>query len=224
MLRIASVLILSLMLLFSCETTSGGRSFSRDEAVNALESLSADMVDIAAGKRIAESTVAGSLPVSYRNYASYVPLYGTLASEYCQSVADILTSLLPEVYSRLSDAIPDIINDNPESLIEGDTAVADAAIAAGGDIYADVVESASGRFAEAFSPSHSVFEDIRQAYINLETVGYNADIAEAEPISADVLAEILRQEAESILRDAEKQVRNSPESLSDPVYSIFWSR
>ena len=87
-----------------------------------------------------------------------------------------------------------------------------------------MVESASGRFAEAFSPSHSVFEDIRQAYINLETVGYNADIAEAEPISADVLAEILRQEAENILRDAEKQVRNSPESLSDPVYSIFWSR
>ena len=219
---------LILMLLSACASVESGYSFSREEAAAALYPLTEDMLARASEGRVPEGTIAGALPPSYRAFSAYVPLYAAIASEYTKELADILTPLIPEAFPAVRAAAEDAIASGPEKDIGGDTAFTDdlqaRCAAEAGRIYLDAVESSSESLAEAFSASHSAFSDVRLAYLNLASVGYPVDIAEPEPVSDEVLAQVLVQELFTLLGNAERNVKNSPDSAADPAYAVFWRR
>ena len=45
-----------------------------------------------------------------------------------------------------------------------------------------------------------------------------------EPVGDEVLAQVLVQELFTLLGNAERNVKNSPDSAADPAYAVFWRR
>ena len=90
-------IVLSIMLLaISCRSTDGTK-YTEGEIRNALMSLSSDMFsEVDTASPVEEERIIEALPATYSAYAEYVPLYGSIASDYAEKISRIISPLLPQ--------------------------------------------------------------------------------------------------------------------------------
>ncbi len=219
-------LLMLIILLSSCASTEKGE-FSTEEKRHALGVLGNDMIAYASVMgEIPEETMAAYLPASYTAYREYVPLYDELTSDYLSSLSAIISPLAGDALeiagSHLEEAVSlsdDDTLDNPEGL----TSLLQEAAAR--DVYSSLLErseAASAEAEDAFRVPYDSFTSVRDAYLNLASVGIDVSLPVPEPLSPQALAFIADDVLFSRLADAERSLRERMPESEDSPYLVFW--
>ena len=181
---------------------------------------------VSASPDISSDAVMAVLDPSFAAYADYVPLYDDLASSYAADVAAIISPLLPSAYPLVEGAMAGISSSHPVDLISGDTAFTDEIRRSiGQEVEAAYLSAVSGQaaaLAGAFSAASGEFSLIRQAYLNLSSVGGAMAVPLALPVSYGDLASLLANTLFSRLAEAERTLKNRPVTDSSSPYGVFW--
>lgn len=225
--RKALILVLACFLLFSCHTGQEGY-YTQEEKEEALTRLSDDiMAYVASGLYLSGASFLPALPDTFRAYEQYVPQYAAIADEYTGKLADILKPVLTEAYPLVAEASKAVSERVPVEAFRDDSGLT---ALVWNEVYQDVVEYYLGRLVElegalreAYSVSEREFSLVRDAYLNLNRVGYRIYIPAPEPAVTGVLAEVMADSLMYQLADAEKVLKNRPPETSDSPYRIFWS-
>ena len=226
MVRKRLAIALLLLLAVSCRSTEPVQ-YTEDEIRNALMSLSSDMFsEVDTASPVEEERIIEALPATYSAYAEYVPLYGSIASDYAEKISQIISPLLPqpmhvvlETASAIAESgLPAYIHDDT-SFTEGIRQMVYSDVL---DIYRKGLSSRDGGLREAFSQSYSEFMAVRAAYLNLSSVGHPVYIPEPGMIDREMAAAILADALFNRLGEAEKTLKNMPSGLSSGYYYVFW--
>ena len=224
LMRKTAIFLLSLILV-SCAST--GTYYSPEEKSASLERLSEDMLlYISSDYSIPAETIVSYLPSAYTTYSLYVPLYGRTALSYASAISDIVSPLVPSVYSVLRERMRASASEASDSSISSDTGFTDAvrlsSYAEIVQLYRNELKDEDDALSVAYRPSLDEFSSIRKAYMNLTKVGHTVYIPQPVPIDDEALSRMMADYLFTVLSEAEKMLKNQPPENADSPYNIFW--
>ena len=222
------LIMLYVLLLFSCTTARSGNSYTADEKRAAISLLASDVLELVRNDgNIDSSLFVQSLSETYRAYYGYCPIYESLSAEYAASLSEIISPLLDAAYPILIDAFSQILeSDGMDTIIASPEGLTDAlqSIAAR-DIYSVLIEdiaSVSSDLDQAFSESYGIFMSLRDAYLNLSIVGEQVSLPVPQAISTDLAAFIAEDALFTRIAEHEVALKSRIPDSPDSLYSVFW--
>lgn len=220
-------LFISIILLFSCQSTriEVSSGIDNERASSAIVVLGEDMISNAAID-ISILSLESSIPDSYKAYKEYVPLYEEYKDEYLKDISKIANDAISHFLDEIYDEVV-ILSSNPYAFISGDTSLT---LALKNNLRDRLIEectrlfsSYSSEFESAFSSSKGEFDSIRNAYLNLSSVGVTRALPVAGKADLHSIAVAAVDSLFDSLATAEKALKNMVvDRSSDSLYSIFW--
>ena len=225
--KLLPLLLCILLLAASCASSGRGGHFSDEEKKEALLLLGSDMIaaGVAEGPLTADDFIP-LLPPSFTAYQGYSPIYDDLAASYCGKIAEIVTpaaeAALPIVraaFEAAASADTDQAVSAPEGMTDSLQAIAARPVYTA--ILADVIAS-QDRLDEAFSEAKGIFSSVRDAYLNLSSVGVDTELPVPEPFAPEILAIAAESALFTRLGEAERGLKGKLPDSSDSLYAVFW--
>lgn len=220
-------LFISIILLFSCQSTriEVSSDIDNERASSAIVVLGEDMISNAAID-ISILSLESSIPDSYKAYKEYVPLYEEYKDEYLKDISKIANDAISHFLDEIYDEVV-ILSSNPYAFISGDTSLT---LALKNNLRDRLIEectrlfsSYSSEFESAFSSSKGEFDSIRNAYLNLSSVGVTRVLPAAGKADLHSIAVAAVDSLFDSLATAERALKNMVvDRSSDSLYSIFW--
>ena len=187
--------------------------------------LGSDMFD-GLDLKLSISDLESALPDSYKVYKNYVPLYSEYKDSYLEKIAELSESLIKDFYDYLYSEIVILANE-PEKYLSDDTSLTMALKnrvenILTSDLFLEL-NNHNIQLEEAFEDSSKEFNSIRDAYLNLNNVGYEHTLPKAEMVSLYGVSKVTVDSLFDALANAERTLKNKiVDRSSDSLYSIFW--
>lgn len=221
------ILILIMLLLPSCATESGTGSYSDSEKEAALLLLGSDMISMVESEgEIGAEAFLAALPASFRAYEGYSPLYGALSSSYAEAVSSIVSPILYDVYPLLRSVMDVAATEERDRSIQEPEGLTDMLqMLTARDIYSHLVDRISAMQDEldaAFEEPLRIFLSVRDAYLNLASVGLEAALPVPAPLSAELAAFVAEDVLFTRLGEKETELKSRIPDSPDSPYSVFW--
>ena len=225
--KLLPLLLCILLLMSSCISSGHDSHFTDQEKKEALLLLGSDMIaaGVAEGPLTADDFIP-LLPPSFTAYQGYSPIYDDLAASYCGKVAEIVTpaaeAALPIIRASFEAAASADINqavNAPEGMTDSLQAIAAR------PVYTAILSGIMARedsLEEAFSEAKGIFSSVRDAYLNLSSVGVDTELPVPEPFAPEMLAIAAESALFTRLGEAERSLKGVLPESPGSLYAVFW--
>ena len=225
--KLLPLLLCILFLLSSCASSGQSSHYTDEQKKEALLLLGNDMIaaGVAEGPLTADEFIA-LLPPSFTAYQGYSPIYDDLAASYCGKVAEIVTpaveAALPLLRTSFEAAASADINQAiaaPEGMTDSLQNVAAR------PVYTAILSGIMARedsLEEAFAEAYGIFSSVRDAYLNLASVGVDTALPVPEPFAPEMLAIAAESALFTRLGEAERSLKGMLPESPDSLYAVFW--